>query len=174
LANTENDGGGQSSSGILDEVLDQMSGQMSIALAQVATAVEKLQVSLDRADESRSKTDEKMDKLLQTLQTLADAPQENSDTEILQSSQEYSALTELISGQEKLLERLLIESDNSEIKMNLKNIDTHFSKALEEIPSNYRETTIVLREGLDRLIETIEKLDKSTEKKDPFDTERKN
>ncbi len=58
--------------------------------------------------------------------------------------------------------------------MNLKNIDTHFSKALEEIPSNYRETTIVLREGLDRLIETIEKLDKSTEKKDPFDTERKN
>jgi DNA anti-recombination protein RmuC len=58
--------------------------------------------------------------------------------------------------------------------MNLKNIDTHFSKALEEIPSNYRETTIVLREGLDRLIETIEKLDKSSEKKDPFDTERKN
>ena len=58
--------------------------------------------------------------------------------------------------------------------MNLKNIDAHFSKALEEIPSNYRETTIVLREGLDRLIETIEKLDKSTEIKDPFDTERKN
>jgi hypothetical protein len=45
---------------------------------------------------------------------------------------------------------------------------------MEEIPSNYRETTIVLREGLDRLIETIEKLDKSTEIKDPFDTERKN
>ena len=174
LANTENDGGGQSSNGILDEVLDQMSGQMSIALAQVANAVEKLQSSLDRADKNRSKTDEKMDKLLQTLQTLADASQENSETEILQSSQEYSALTELISGQEKLLERLLIEGDNSEIRMNLKNIDAHFSKAMEEIPSNYRETTIVLREGLDRLIETIEKLDKSTEIKDPFDTERKN
>ena len=174
LANTENDGGVQSSSGILDEVLDQMSGQMSIALAQVANAVEKLQSSLDRADKNRSKTDEKMDKLLQTLQTLADASQENSETEILQSSQEYSALTELISGQEKLLERLLIEGDNSEIRMNLKNIDAHFSKAMEEIPSNYRETTIVLREGLDRLIETIEKLDKSTEIKDPFDTERKN
>ena len=94
--------------------------------------------------------------------------------EILQSSQEYSALTELISGQEKLLERILIEGDNSEIRMNLKNIDAHFSRAMEEIPSNYRETTIVLREGLDRLIETIEKLDKSTEIKDPFDTERKN
>ena len=147
---------------------------MSIALAQVANAVEKLQSSLDRADKNRSKTDEKMDKLLQTLQTLADASQENSETEILQSSQEYSALTELISGQEKLLERLLIEGDNSEIRMNLKNIDAHFSRAMEEIPSNYRETTIVLREGLDRLIETIEKLDKSTEIKDTFDTERKN
>ena len=174
LANTENDVTGQSSGGVLDEVLDQMSDQISVSLTQVATALEKLQSSLERADENRAKTDEKMDKLLYTLQTLAEASQENSDTDVIQSSKEYLALTELISGQEKLLERLLIEGDNSEIKINLKNIDTYFSKALEEIPSNYRETTEVLREGLNKVIETIEKLDKSSEQENSFDANRKN
>ena len=174
LATTENDGAGQSSSGILDEVLDQMTDQISVALTQVATALENLQSSLDRADENRAKTDEKMEKLLYTLQTLAEASQEDSNNEMIQSSQEYLALTELISGQEKLLERLLIEGDNSEIKINLKNIETYFSKALEEIPSNYKEATQVLREGINKIIETIEKSDKSSEQENSFDADGKN
>ena len=57
----------------------------------------------------------------------------------------------------------MIEGDNSEIKIIMKNIENYFSKALEEIPSNYRETTQVLREGINKLIETIEKPDKSSE-----------
>jgi len=174
LANTENDGNNQPSSGILDEVLDQMGDQISVALSQVSSAVQKLQQSLDRADENRSRTDEKMDKLLHTLQTLADASQDTSNAEIIQTSQEYLALTELISGQEKLLERLLIESDNTEIKINLKNIDTYISRALEEVPSNSKEMTRVIREGLDRIVETIEELDKLGERNVPTDTNGKN
>ena len=76
------------------------------------------------------------------------------------------ALTTLVSGQEKLLERLLMESDNSEVRMNLRNIDANLLRALEELPLNYRETTGDLREDLGRILEAIKISDQSQDMKD--------
>ena len=83
------------------------------------------------------------------------------------------ALTTLVIGQEKLLERLLIESDNSEIRMNLRNIDANLLRALEELPINYKETTGDLREDLGRILEAINISDQSQVVKDTLIRDRK-
>jgi CII-binding regulator of phage lambda lysogenization HflD len=155
LASVDNDGGTQSSSGILDEVLDQMGDQISDALNKVALALQTLETSLSKADDARSNTDQKMDDLITTLRIIADNSEDNGDEQTSQYSKELEALTVLVNGQEKLLERLLIESDNSEIRMNLRNIDANLLRALEELPLNYREATSDLREDLGRILESI-------------------
>ena len=155
LASVDNDGGTQSSSGILDEVLDQMGDQISDALNKVALALQTLETSLSKADDARSNTDQKMDDLITTLRIIADNSEDNGDEQTSQYSKELGALTVLVNGQEKLLERLLVESDNSEIRMNLRNIDANLLRALEELPLNYREATSDLREDLGRILESI-------------------
>jgi len=155
LASVDNDGGTQSSSGILDEVLDQMGNQISDALNKVALALQTLETSLSKADDARSNTDQKMDDLITTLRIIADNSEDNGDEQTSQYSKELGALTVLVNGQEKLLERLLVESDNSEIRMNLRNIDANLLRALEELPLNYREATSDLREDLGRILESI-------------------
>ena len=155
LASVDNDGGTQSSNGILDEVLDQMGDQISDALNKVALALQTLETSLSKADDARTNTDQKMDDLITILRIIADNSEDSEEEQTSQYSKEMVALTKLVNGQEKLLERLLIESDNSEIRMNLRNIDANLLRALEELPLNYREATSDLREDLGRILETI-------------------
>jgi hypothetical protein len=147
LASVDSDGGHQSSNGILDEVLGE-------------------QTSLSKADEARSNSDQKMDDLITTLRIIADNSDDNDGEQTSQYSKSLDALTTLVSGQEKLLERLLIESDNSEVRMNLRNIDANLLRALEELPLNYRETTGDLREDLSRILEAIKISDQSQVAKD--------
>ena len=166
LASVDSDGGPQSSNGILDEVLDQMGDQISDALNKVASALQTLETSLSKADEARSNSDQKMDDLITTLRIIADNSDDNDGEQTSQYSKSLDALTTLVSGQEKLLERLLIESDNSEVRMNLRNIDANLLRALEELPLNYRETTGDLREDLGRILEAIKISDQSQVVKD--------
>ena len=166
LASVDSDGGHQSSNGILDEVLDQMGDQISDALNKVASALQTLETSLSKADEARSNSDQKMDDLITTLRIIADNSDDNDGEQTSQYSKSLDALTTLVSGQEKLLERLLIESDNSEVRMNLRNIDANLLRALEELPLNYRETTGDLREDLSRILEAIKISDQSQVAKD--------
>jgi hypothetical protein len=166
LASVDSDGGHQSSNGILDEVLDQMGDQISDALNKVASALQTLETSLSKADEARSNSDQKMDDLITTLRIIADNSDDNDGEQTSQYSKSLDALTTLVSGQEKLLERLLIESDNSEVRMNLRNIDANLLRALEELPLNYRETTGDLREDLSRILEAIKISDQSQVVKD--------
>ena len=141
LASVDGDGGPQSSNGILDEVLDQMGDQISDALNKVASALQTLETSLSKADEARLNSDQKMDDLITTLRIIADNSDDSGGEQTSQYAKSLDALTTLVSGQEKLLERLLMESDNSEVRMNLRNIDANLLRALEELPLNYRETT---------------------------------
>ena len=166
LASVDSDGGPQSSNGILDEVLDQMGDQISDALNKVASALQTLETSLSKADEARSNSDQKMDDLITTLRIIADNSDDNDGEQTSQYSKSLDALTTLVSGQEKLLERLLIESDNSEVRMNLRNIDANLLRALEELPLNYRETIGDLREDLGRILEAIKISDQSQDVKD--------
>ena len=166
LASVDSDGGPQSSNGILDEVLDQMGDQISDALNKVASALQTLEISLSKADEARSNSDQKMDDLITILRIIADNSDDNDGDQTSQYSKSLDALTTLVIGQEKLLERLLIESDNSEIRMNLRNIDANLLRALEELPLNYRETTGDLREDLSRILEAIKISDQSQVAKD--------
>jgi hypothetical protein len=124
------------------------------------------QTSLSKADEARSNSDQKMDDLITTLRIIADNSDDNDGEQTSQYSKSLDALTTLVSGQEKLLERLLIESDNSEVRMNLRNIDANLLRALEELPLNYRETTGDLREDLSRILEAIKISDQSQVAKD--------
>ena len=166
LASVDSDGGPQSSNGILDEVLDQMGDQISDALNKVASALQTLETSLSKADEARLNSDQKMDDLITTLRIIADNSDDNDGEQTSQYSKSLDALTTLVSGQEKLLERLLMESDNSEVRMNLRNIDANLLRALEELPLNYRETTGDLREDLGRILEAIKISDQSQVVKD--------
>ena len=166
LASVDGDGGPQSSNGILDEVLDQMGDQISDALNKVASALQTLETSLSKADEARLNSDQKMDDLITTLRIIADNSDDNDGEQTSQYAKSLDALTTLVSGQEKLLERLLIESDNSEVRMNLRNIDANLLRALEELPLNYRETTGDLREDLGRILEAIKISDQSQVVKD--------
>ena len=166
LASVDSDGGPQSSNGILDEVLDQMGDQISDALNKVASALQTLETSLSKADEARLNSDQKMDDLITTLRIIADNSDDNDGEQTSQYSKSLDALTTLVSGQEKLLERLLMESDNSEVRMNLRNIDANLLRALEELPLNYRETTGDLREDLSRILEAIKISDQSQVAKD--------
>ena len=166
LASVDSDGGPQSSNGILDEVLDQMGDQISDALNKVASALQTLETSLSKADEARLNSDQKMDDLITTLRIIADNSDDNDGEQTSQYAKSLDALTTLVSGQEKLLERLLIESDNSEVRMNLRNIDANLLRALEELPLNYRETTGDLREDLGRILEAIKISDQSQVVKD--------
>ena len=162
LANIENESGSQTSNnGMLDEVLDQMGGQISDALTQLAAALQALEVSLNKADEKRSNSDKKIDDLIVTLREIADNSVDSEEDPTIGPSKELEALTILIGGQEKLLERLLIESDNSEMRMNLRNIDTNLLRALEELPLNYREATDGLKNELGKIVEAIELIDRS-------------
>ena len=162
LANIENESGSQTSNnGMLDEVLDQMGGQISDALTQLAAALQALEVSLNKADEKRSNSDKKIDDLIVTLREIADNSVDSEEDPTIGPSKELEALTILIGGQEKLLERLLIESDNSEMRMNLRNIDTNLLRALEELPLNYREATDGLKNDLGKIVEAIELIDRS-------------
>lgn len=162
LANIENESGSQTSNnGMLDEVLDQMGGQISDALTQLAAALQALEVSLNKADEKRSNSDKKIDDLIVTLREIADNSVDSEEDLNIGPSKELEALTILIGGQEKLLERLLIESDNSEMRMNLRNIDTNLLRALEELPLNYREATDGLKNDLGKIVEAIELIDRS-------------
>ena len=173
LASVDSDGGPQSSNGILDEVLDQMGDQISDALNKVASALQTLETSLSKADEARSNSDQKMDDLITILRIIADNSDDNDGDQTSQYSKSLDALTTLVSGQEKLLERLLIESDNSEIRMNLRNIDANLLRALEELPINYKETTGDLREDLGRILEAINISDQSQVVKDTLIRDRK-
>ena len=166
LASVDSDGGPQSSNGILDEVLDQMGDQISDALNKVASALQTLETSLSKADEARLNSDQKMDNLITTLRIIADNSDDNDGEQTSQYAKSLDALTTLVSGQEKLLERLLMESDNSEVRMNLRNIDANLLRALEELPLNYRETTGDLREDLGRILEAIKISDQSQVVKD--------
>jgi hypothetical protein len=166
LASVDSDGGPQSSNGILDEVLDQMGDQISDALNKVASALQTLETSLSKADEARLNSDQKMDDLITTLRIIADNSDDNDGEQTSQYAKSLDALTTLVSGQEKLLERLLMESDNSEVRMNLRNIDANLLRALEELPLNYRETTGDLREDLGRILEAIKISDQSQVVKD--------
>jgi len=162
LANIENESGSQTSNnGMLDEVLDQMGGQISDALTQLAVALQALEVSLNKADEKRSNSDKKIDDLIVTLREIADNSVDSEEDPTIGPSKELEALTILIGGQEKLLERLLIESDNSEMRMNLRNIDTNLLRALEELPLNYREATDGLKNDLGKIVKAIELIDRS-------------
>lgn len=162
LANIENESGSQTSNnGMLDEVLDQMGGQISDALTQLAATLQALEVSLNKADEKRSNSDKKIDDLIVTLREIADNSVDSEEDPTIGPSKELEALTILIGGQEKLLERLLIESDNSEMRMNLRNIDTNLLRALEELPLNYREATDGLKNDLGKIVEAIELIDRS-------------
>ena len=162
LANIENESGSQTSNnGMLDEVLDQMGGQISDALTQLAAALQALEVSLNKADEKRSNSDKKIDDLIVTLREIADNSVDSEEDPTIGPSKELEALTILIGGQGKLLERLLIESDNSEMRMNLRNIDTNLLRALEELPLNYREATDGLKNDLGKIVEAIELIDRS-------------
>ena len=162
LANIENESGSHTSNnGMLDEVLDQMGGQISDALTQLAAALQALEVSLNKADEKRSNSDKKIDDLIVTLREIADNSVDSEEDPTIGPSKELEALTILIGGQEKLLERLLIESDNSEMRMNLRNIDTNLLRALEELPLNYREATDGLKNDLGKIVEAIELIDRS-------------
>ena len=162
LANIENESGSQTSNnGMLDEVLDQMGGQISDALTQLAAALKALEVSLNKADEKRSNSDKKIDDLIVTLREIADNSVDSEEDPTIGPSKELEALTILIGGQEKLLERLLIESDNSEMRMNLRNIDTNLLRALEELPLNYREATDGLKNDLGKIVKAIELIDRS-------------
>ena len=173
LASVDSDGGPQSSNGILDEVLDQMGDQISDALNKVASALQTLETSLSKADEARLNSDQKMDDLITTLRIIADNSDDNDGDQTSQYSKSLDALTTLVIGQEKLLERLLIESDNSEIRMNLRNIDANLLRALEELPINYKETTGDLREDLGRILEAINISDQSQVVKDTLIRDRK-
>ena len=124
------------------------------------------QTSLSKVDEARLNSDQKMDDLITTLRIIADNSDDNDGEQTSQYSKSLDALTTLVSGQEKLLERLLIESDNSEVRMNLRNIDANLLRALEELPLNYRETTGDLREDLGRILEAIKISDQSQVVKD--------
>jgi len=166
LASVDSDGGPQSSNGILDEVLDQMGDQISDALNKVASALQTLETSLSKVDEARLNSDQKMDDLITTLRIIADNSDDNDGEQTSQYAKSLDALTTLVSGQEKLLERLLMESDNSEVRMNLRNIDANLLRALEELPLNYRETTGDLREDLGRILEAIKISDQSQVVKD--------
>jgi len=162
LANIENESGSQTSNnGMLDEVLDQMGGQISDALTQLAAALQALEVSLNKADEKRSNSDKKIDNLIVILREIADNSVDSEEDPTIGPSKELEALTILIGGQEKLLERLLIESDNSEMRMNLRNIDTNLLRALEELPLNYREATDGLKNDLGKIVKAIELIDRS-------------
>ena len=162
MANIENESGSQTSNnGMLDEVLDQMGDQISDALTQLAAALQALEVSLNKADEKRSNSDKKIDDLIVTLREIADNSVDSEEDPTIGPSKELEALTILIGGQEKLLERLLIESDNSEMRMNLRNIDTNLLRALEELPLNYREATDGLKNDLGKIVEAIELIDRS-------------
>ena len=162
LANIENESGSQTSNnGMLDEVLDQMGGQISDALTQLAATLQALEVSLNKADEKRSNSDKKIDDLIVILRKIADNSVDSEEDPTIGPSKELEALTILIGGQEKLLERLLIESDNSEMRMNLRNIDTNLLRALEELPLNYREATDGLKNELGKIVEAIELIDRS-------------
>ena len=162
LANIDNESGSQTSNnGMLDEVLDQMGGQISDALTQLAATLQALEVSLNKADEKRSNSDKKIDDLIVTLREIADNSVDSEEDPTIGPSKELEALTILIGGQEKLLERLLIESDNSEMRMNLRNIDTNLLRALEELPLNYREATDGLKNELGKIVEAIELIDRS-------------
>ena len=162
LANIENESGSQTSNnGMLDEVLDQMAGQISDALTQLAATLQALEVSLNKADEKRSNSDKKIDDLIVILREIADNSVDSEEDLNIGPSKELEALTILIGGQEKLLERLLIESDNSEMRMNLRNIDTNLLRALEELPLNYREATDGLKNDLGKIVEAIELIDRS-------------
>ena len=166
LASVDSDGGPQSSNGILDEVLDQMGDQISDALNKVASALQTLETSLSKADEARLNSDQKMDDLITTLRIIADNSDDNDGEQTSQYAKSLDALTTLVSGQEKVLERLLMESDNSEVRMNLRNIDANLLRALEELPLNYIETTGDLREDLGRILEAIKISDQSQVVKD--------
>ena len=131
------------------------------------------QSSLSKADEARSNSDQKMDDLITILRIIADNSDDNDGDQTSQYSKSLDALTTLVSGQEKLLERLLIESDNSEIRMNLRNIDANLLRALEELPINYKETTGDLREDLGRILEAINISDQSQVVKDTLIRDRK-
>jgi DNA repair ATPase RecN len=162
LASIETESGSQNSNnGILNEVLDQMGGQISDALTHLAAALQALEVSLNKADEKRSNSDKKIDDLIVTLREIADNSVNSEEDPTIGPSKELEALTILIGGQEKLLERLLIESDNSEMRMNLRNIDTNLLRALEELPLNYREATDGLKNELGKIVEAIELIDRS-------------
>jgi hypothetical protein len=124
------------------------------------------QTSLSKADEARLNSDQKMDDLITTLRIIADNSDDNDGEQTSQYAKSLDALTTLVSGQEKLLERLLMESDNSEVRMNLRNIDANLLRALEELPLNYRETTGDLREDLGRILEAIKISDQSQVVKD--------
>ncbi len=124
------------------------------------------QTSLSKADEARLNSDQKMDDLITTLRIIADNSDDNDGEQTSQYAKSLDALTTLVSGQEKLLERLLMESDNSEVRMNLRNIDANLLRALEELPLNYRETTGDLREDLGRILEAIKISDQSQDVKD--------
>ncbi len=119
------------------------------------------QTSLSKADEARLNSDQKMDDLITTLRIIADNSDDNDGEQTSQYAKSLDALTTLVSGQEKLLERLLMESDNSEVRMNLRNIDANLLRALEELPLNYRETIGDLREDLGRILEAIKISDQS-------------
>ena len=131
------------------------------------------QTSLSKADEARSNSDQKMDDLITILRIIADNSDDNDGDQTSQYSKSLDALTTLVIGQEKLLERLLIESDNSEIRMNLRNIDANLLRALEELPINYKETTGDLREDLGRILEAINISDQSQVVKDTLIRDRK-
>jgi len=124
------------------------------------------QTSLSKADEARLNSDQKMDDLITTLRIIADNSDDNDGEQTSQYAKSLDALTTLVSGQEKLLERLLMESDNSEVRMNLRNIDANLLRALEELPLNYRETIGDLREDLGRILEAIKISDQSQDVKD--------
>ena len=158
---------------MLDEVLDQMGGQISDALTQLAAALQALEVSLNKADEKRSNSDKKIDDLIVTLREIADNSVDSEEEPTIGPSKELEALTILIGGQEKLLERLLIESDNSEMRMNLRNIDTNLLRALEELPLNYREATDGLKNDLGKIVEAIELIDRSKSDTEALSQSRK-
>ena len=124
------------------------------------------QTSLSKVDEARLNSDQKMDDLITTLRIIADNSDDNDGEQTSQYAKSLDALTTLVSGQEKLLERLLMESDNSEVRMNLRNIDANLLRALEELPLNYRETIGDLREDLGRILEAIKISDQSQDVKD--------
>ena len=137
------DGDSASDTGVVEQVLDQMTDQM-----------ERLTLMFARAQEGQNEVDARLGQLADSVERMterleATAPSANSLARIAEGQERLA---------EVLAERDAAEGFDAESRMRLRSIDVQMLRLLEEISAGRQETMAELRTDLSSLNRTLSKL----------------